>query len=191
MHCDSTSSSTQSTARSSILPLNTAISSVFNADLASPLANLAIADKWESCMEICILPSPRGLFSACCRSFFISASSSAFRMNTRHRDNSAEFISKEGFSVVAPTRMMLPFSTKGRNASCCALLNRCTSSANISVRIPLLRFSSAWTILSRISRIPLVTALNSTNSAFVRAAMILASVVFPTPGGPQKIMEVI
>ena len=31
-------------------------------------------------------------------------------------------ISNEGFSVVAPIKMMLPFSTKGRNASCCALL---------------------------------------------------------------------
>ena len=35
----------------------------------------------------------------------------------------------------------------------------------------------------------LVTALKLIKSAFVLPAMILASVVFPTPGGPQKIME--
>ena len=36
---------------------------------------------------------------------------------------------------------------------------------------------------------PLVTAEKLMNSAFVFSAMIRASVVFPTPGGPQKIME--
>jgi len=30
-----------------------------------------------------------------------------------------EFTSKDGFSVVAPTRTIVPFSTWGRNASCC------------------------------------------------------------------------
>ena len=36
---------------------------------------------------------------------------------------------------------------------------------------------------------PLVTAEKSMNSACVRWAMMRASVVLPTPGGPQKIME--
>ena len=36
---------------------------------------------------------------------------------------------------------------------------------------------------------PLVTAEKSMKSALVRWAMIRASVVLPTPGGPQKIME--
>ena len=36
---------------------------------------------------------------------------------------------------------------------------------------------------------PLVTAEKSMNSAFVRRAMIRASVVLPTPGGPQKIID--
>ena len=45
--------------------------------------------------------------------------------NTLHRDRSAELISNEGFSVVAPIRMMLPCSDKwAGNASCCALLKR-------------------------------------------------------------------
>ena len=42
---------------------------------------------------------------------------------------------------------------------------------------------------SLISLMPLVTALKLMNSALVRLAMMLANVVFPTPGGPQKIME--
>ena len=42
---------------------------------------------------------------------------------------------------------------------------------------------------SLISLIPLVTALKSTKCDCVRSAMIRASVVFPTPGGPQKIIE--
>ena len=40
------------------------------------------------------------------------------------RESSAEITSNDGFSVVAPIRMMSPRSTYGRNASCCALLKR-------------------------------------------------------------------
>ena len=36
---------------------------------------------------------------------------------------------------------------------------------------------------------PLVTALKSMKLAWVRPAMMRARVVFPTPGGPQKIIE--
>ena len=36
---------------------------------------------------------------------------------------------------------------------------------------------------------PLVTALKLMKFAFVRPAMIRASVVLPTPGGPQKIID--
>ena len=39
-------------------------------------------------------------------------------VHARLRDNSAEIISNDGFSVVAPISRMLPFSTCGRNASC-------------------------------------------------------------------------
>ena len=35
-----------------------------------------------------------------------------------------EFTSNEGFSVVAPIRVIVPFSTAPNNASCCDLLNR-------------------------------------------------------------------
>jgi hypothetical protein len=40
-----------------------------------------------------------------------------------------------------------------------------------------------------ISLIPDVTALNGTNCAAVCAVMILASVVLPLPGGPQKTID--
>ena len=91
--------------------------------------------------------------------------------------------------MVAPMRIMLPFSTKGRKASCWALLNRWISSTNTMVFSPYLRLASACSITARISLIPLVTAEKSIKAAFVRLAMILARVVFPTPGGPQKIMD--
>lgn len=97
--------------------------------------------------------------------------------------------SKEGFSVVAPMRMMLPFSTKGRKASCCALLKRWISSTKTMVFSPKRRFSSASCITPRISLMPLVTAEKLMNLARVWLAMTWARVVFPTPGGPQKIME--
>jgi hypothetical protein len=40
------------------------------------------------------------------------------------RESSAAFTSNDGFSVVAPMRTMSPASTRGRKASCCALLKR-------------------------------------------------------------------
>src|SRR4051812_40953880 len=48
---------------------------------------------------------------------------------------------------------------------------------------------AAAAITCLISLMPDITAENSTKLALVDSAMILASVVFPTPGGPQKIME--
>ncbi len=52
--------------------------------------------------------------------------------------------------------------------------------------------SDAWaaaTITCLISLMPLITAENSMKLALVVSAMILARVVLPTPGGPQRIME--
>ena len=123
MHCATTPRLTYSPS-CRISPFSTAISSVLSAVLASPFANRAIAAR--SASPICTrwLPNPSGQFSARERSFTISDSSSALSTKTLHLERSAELISKDGFSVVAPTRIILPFSTKGRNASCCALLNR-------------------------------------------------------------------
>src|SRR6202035_4391498 len=94
-----------------------------------------------------------------------------------------------GFSVVAPINVMCPASTYGRNASCCALLNRCTSSTNTMVRCPDRDLRSATAITSFISLIPASTALNDTNSERVSRAINLASVVFPHPGGPHSSID--
>ena len=48
---------------------------------------------------------------------------------------------------------------------------------------------AAAAITCLISLMPLITAENSMKVACVESAMILASVVLPTPGGPQKIIE--
>src|SRR5665213_744409 len=60
---------------------------------------------------------------------------------------------------------------------------------NRIVREPKPAAFSASTITCLISLIPDITAENSINVDCVCCAMIFASVVFPTPGGPQKTME--
>ena len=67
--------------------------------------------------------------------------------------------SKEGFSVVAPMKTTVPFSTWGRKASCWLLLKRCASSTKSTQSSPnsaRRRFASATT--SRISFTPESTA---------------------------------
>ena len=56
--------------------------------------------------------------------------------STRARESSAALSSKDGFSVVAPTRTMVPSSISGRKASCWALLKRWISSTKSSVPRP-------------------------------------------------------
>ena len=98
--------------------------------------------------------------------------------------------SKEGFSVVAPIRVIRPLSTWGRKASCWALLKRWISSTK---RIVLRRWSRHRSVASsttpRISFTPESTAEKLMKWDFVSRAMIRASVVFPDPGGPQKMTE--
>ena len=115
---------------------------------------------------------------------------SARSTNTLERDSRAAFTSNDGFSVVAPTSTISPASTRGRKASCCALLNRWISSMNTIVRRPVVRISrSASAMTSRISLMPDSAALNDTKRALVISAMIRASVVLPVPGGPQRMMD--
>ena len=134
-------------------------------------------------------PKPRWSLIARFRSCSISLVSRFLSTKTLERDKSAPFTSNDGFSVVAPIKVMLPFSTKGRNASCCALLNLWISSINTIVFSPNLVYLSACCITVRISLMPLVTAEKVMKFAFVLLAIICASVVFPTPGGPQKIID--
>jgi hypothetical protein len=58
------------------------------------------------------------------------------KVRTRARDSSAALSSKEGFSVVAPTSVIVPSSMTGRKASCWARLKRWISSTKSSVPLP-------------------------------------------------------
>src|SRR5437870_9516661 len=98
--------------------------------------------------------------------------------------------SKDGFSVVAPMNVSKPRSTKGRKASCCALLKRCTSSTKrIVCRPDCASAASACATASRISLTPASTAEMERKSALNASAINRASVVLPVPGGPQRIIE--
>ena len=98
--------------------------------------------------------------------------------------------SNEGFSVVAPMRVTSPSSTNGSTTSCWALLKRWISSMNRTVRSPVARRSSrASSMTRRRSATPADTAESPTNRAFARRAAIAARVVFPVPGGPQRIID--
>ena len=83
----------------------------------------------------------------------------------------------------------MPSSTRGNNPSCWALLNRCTSSTNSSVRAPASRRLPARSNTLRRSATPSNTAEIGSNSMPASAASRRAMVVFPVPGGPQKMIE--
>src|SRR5690554_989110 len=53
-----------------------------------------------------------------------SSASRDFSTYTWQRDNKGEITSKEGFSVVAPINVTVPFSTAPNKESCCDLLKR-------------------------------------------------------------------
>ena len=93
--------------------------------------------------------------------------------------------SKYGFSVVAPISVIIPSSTAGSSASCCALLKRWISSRKRIVRSPLppSRSRARW-MTSRTWDTVAETAESSSNAAPVVFAITRASVVFPLPGGP-------
>ena len=113
------------------------------------------------------------------------------RTKTWQRDSRGVMTSKEGFSVVAPIRTMSPRSTAPRRASCWALLKRWISSmkstgAEAWEKRDLLR---AWSMTSRTSLTPALTAESVKNSRSMESAIMRARVVLPTPGGPQRIKE--
>ena len=70
------------------------------------------------------------------------ARSAARGSATRQRESKAALTSNDGFSVVAPISVIVPSSTLGSSASCCALLKRWISSMNRTVRP--LRRRVAW-----------------------------------------------
>ena len=107
------------------------------------------------------------------------------------RDSSGRITSNDGFSVVAPIRVMSPRSTAPKSESCCALLKRCISSIK-SMGLPLVRNNGllrARSITSRTSLTPAETALRVLNGSSSLFATICARVVFPVPGGPHRIND--
>ena len=167
-------------------------SSRFSAERASPLAKRAIAASASSVTSISVVPSPRSLsVKRPSKDAFDGLGRAApCSTNTFERDSSAALTSNDGFSVVAPIRTMSPASTRGRNASCCALLKRWISSTNTIVRRPIRRRRScAAAMTSLISLMPASTALNGTKCACVISAITRASVVLPVPGGPQRMID--
>ena len=102
----------------SISPLIIIVSRTVKAFLASPLENSAITFKSSSEILILSSPYPRESLKARFKSFIMSSVVNSFNTNTRQRESKALLISKEGFSVVAPIKIIAPFSTNGKKASC-------------------------------------------------------------------------
>ena len=119
-----------------------------------------------------------------------SAGSSSRRSTmTWQRDSSAPFSAKDGFSVVAPISVTVPFSTTGKKPSCWARLKRWISSTNSKVPCPARRRFAASSNARLRSATPENTAESWTNASLARLASSRAMVVLPTPGGPHRISD--
>ena len=110
----------------------------------------------------------------------MSSLESGSNWKIRLRLTSGLLMVKNGFSVVAPTRMTTPSSTPGRSTSCWALLKRWISSMNSSVFCPPAE-SRSWASarISRSSFTPLATALSCWKWLRLSWASSRARVVLP------------
>ena len=115
-----------------------------------------------------------------------AASSRRLKTSTDARLSTAPLSSKDGFSVVAPTSVMVPSSMCGRKLSCCARLKRWISSMNSSVPLPCSRRALARSKALRRSCTPEKIAESCSNSSCVSSASRRATVVLPEPGGPHR-----
>ena len=93
---------------------------------AAPHYTLEIPAGGEVVLRFRLAPASAWPAASSARRSNVSSAASSRRLSTStwQRDSSAAFSSKDGFSVVAPTRVSAPLSTCGRNASCCARLKR-------------------------------------------------------------------
>ena len=114
-------------------------------------------------------------------------SSSDLKVSTRARDRSAALSAKDGFSVVAPTSVIVPSSITGRKASCWARLKRWISSTKSKVPLPPSRRPRAASNTFLRSATPEKIALICSKPRSTAPASRRATVVLPVPGGPQKI----
>lgn len=96
---------------------------------------------------------------------------------------------KLGFSVVAPMRVMIHFSTHGRSTSCCDLFQRWISSRKRIVCLPSLKFFCAFAMIFTTSSFFDRTPERWKNSPSSEFEMTRASDVFPHPGGHQRRIE--
>ena len=169
---------------SSAITMEERISSALSRRRASPAANDTRERSTPSSNEMFSARSPSGEVTARPMRRSRLSSLRLLRTNTRQRESSALLSANEGFSVVAPMNITVPFSIRGRNASCCVLLKRWTSSTKSTVERPRSRLNSASFAASLMSAMPAVTAEMTIDLALTRAVRIFASVVLPVPFGP-------
>ncbi len=117
------------------------------------------------------------------------SSSCGLKVRTRARDRSAALSSKDGFSVVAPTRITVPSSMTGRKPSCWARLKRWISSTKSNVWRPSIRRMRAASKTFFKSATPEKIAEICSKASPASPESSRATVVLPVPGGPQKIIE--
>ena len=137
-----------------------ATSNPFKAVLTSPFEIFASFLKVSSSILMLYSPNPSFLSIAFFSIWYIFSSVNGSSLITIDLEINALFTSKYGFSVVAPIKITVPFSTYGNNASCCNLLNLCISSINnilFPIGFNMKFFVSSITFF--ISATPAVTAL--------------------------------
>ncbi len=121
----------------------------------------------------------------------VSRASSVRRLRiiTWQRERRAAFNSKDGFSVVAPIKVIVPSSSTGKKASCWDFMKRWISSTKSSVCWPSSRRmrAASKTALKSLTPAKMADSCSKCNSEC--SATIRAMVVLPQPGGPQRIIE--
>jgi len=123
-----------------------------------------------------------------CIIFFKSFSAKGSNVKIRDLLTRALLTAKKGFSVVAPIKVIVPFSIEGNRASCWIDVNLWTSSINkIVFLFEFINLSFALAISFLNSLTLDNTAFNLINFDRVLKEIISIRVVFPTPGGPEKI----
>ena len=172
--------------RPSACTVPAAASRAVSARRASPLARRS---RWSraSASSVTAPPSPRSEVSARSTSRPIAASSRGCRVSSRLRDSSGETIEKNGFSVVAATRVTCRASTAASSESCWVLLKRWISSMNSTVCRPVCVSSDlARAMTSRTSLTPALSADSCAKRRLVALETISASVVLPGAGRPEQ-----
>ena len=94
-----------------------------------------------------------------------------------------DFLTNKGFSVVEAINVICPFSINSNKICCCFLLKYCISSKYNKTPF-IVSNVFKFEITSLISEVEAVVPFIFTNLRLVVLAIMVASVVFPTPEGP-------